>query len=110
MTRLAGHPIAVGNPGKARFICSPRSCNGGASQKWTEKVSISPLGIELLAERLRAVPPRRPPGRPNLGAGERLFLTSLTIEPVSTTVFSGGAVAHAFAAHHGPGQHIRWDA
>jgi hypothetical protein len=23
----------------------------------------------------------------------------LTIEPVSTTVFSGGAVAHVFAAH-----------
>jgi dihydrofolate reductase len=37
-----------------------------------------------------------------LGAGERLFLAPLTIEPVSTTVFSGGAVAHVFAAHHGP--------
>ena len=34
-----------------------------------------------------------------LGAGERLFLTPLTIEPVSTTVFSGGAVAHVFTAH-----------
>ena len=34
-----------------------------------------------------------------LGAGERLFLTPLTIEPTSTTVFSGGAVAHVFAAH-----------
>jgi len=34
-----------------------------------------------------------------LGAGERIFLTPLTIEPVSTTVFSGGAVAHVFAAH-----------
>jgi riboflavin biosynthesis pyrimidine reductase len=34
-----------------------------------------------------------------LGAGERLFLAPLTIEPVSTTVFSGGAVAHVFAAH-----------
>jgi dihydrofolate reductase len=34
-----------------------------------------------------------------LGAGERLFLTPLTIEPVSTTVFSGGGVAHVFAAH-----------
>ena len=33
-----------------------------------------------------------------LGAGQRLFLTPLTIEPVSTTVFSGGAVAHVFAA------------
>jgi dihydrofolate reductase len=33
-----------------------------------------------------------------LGAGERLFLAPLTIEPVSTTVFSGGAVAHVFAA------------
>lgn len=33
-----------------------------------------------------------------LGAGERLFATPLTIEPVSTTVFSGGAVAHVFAA------------
>jgi dihydrofolate reductase len=34
-----------------------------------------------------------------LGAGERLFLEPLTIEPASTTVFSGGAVAHVFAAH-----------
>jgi dihydrofolate reductase len=34
-----------------------------------------------------------------LGAGERLFLAPLTIEPISTTVFSGGAVAHVFAAH-----------
>src|SRR5580692_1347313 len=34
-----------------------------------------------------------------LGAGERLFPAPLTIEPVSTTVFSGGAVAHVFAAH-----------
>jgi dihydrofolate reductase len=34
-----------------------------------------------------------------LGAGERLFLAPLTIEPVGTTVFSGGAVAHVFAAH-----------
>ena len=34
-----------------------------------------------------------------LGAGDRLFLAPLTIEPTSTTVFSGGAVAHVFAAH-----------
>jgi dihydrofolate reductase len=34
-----------------------------------------------------------------LGAGERIFSAPLTIEPVSTTVFSGGAVAHVFAAH-----------
>ena len=34
-----------------------------------------------------------------LGAGEQIFLTPLTIEPTSTTVFSGGAVAHVFAAH-----------
>ena len=34
-----------------------------------------------------------------LGAGERLFDAPLTIEPISTTVFSGGAVAHVFAAH-----------
>jgi dihydrofolate reductase len=33
-----------------------------------------------------------------LGAGERLFLAPLTIEPMSTTVFSRGAVAHVFAA------------
>jgi dihydrofolate reductase len=33
-----------------------------------------------------------------LGAGERLFLEPLTIEPMSTTVSSGGAVAHVFAA------------
>ncbi|MGW0228113.1 dihydrofolate reductase family protein [Actinopolymorpha singaporensis] len=31
-----------------------------------------------------------------LGAGERLFLSPLTVEPSSTTVFSGGAVAHVF--------------
>ena len=34
-----------------------------------------------------------------LGAGERLFPAPLAIEPASTTVFSGGAVAHVFAAH-----------
>jgi dihydrofolate reductase len=34
-----------------------------------------------------------------LGAGERLFPAPLTIEPVSTTVFSGGGVAHVFTAH-----------
>jgi dihydrofolate reductase len=34
-----------------------------------------------------------------LGAGERIFTAPLTIEPVNTTVFSGGAVAHVFAAH-----------
>ena len=33
-----------------------------------------------------------------LGAGERLFSAPLTIEPISTTAFSGGAVAHVFAA------------
>ena len=34
-----------------------------------------------------------------LGSGERLITGSLTIEPISTTAFSGGAVAHVFAAH-----------
>jgi dihydrofolate reductase len=34
-----------------------------------------------------------------LGTGERIFEAPLTIEPASTTVFSGGAVAHVFAAH-----------
>jgi dihydrofolate reductase len=34
-----------------------------------------------------------------LGAGERLFSAPLAIEPVSTTAFSGGAVAHVFTAH-----------
>ncbi len=34
-----------------------------------------------------------------LGAGERIFMAPFTIEPMSTTVFSGGAVAHVFAAH-----------
>ena len=33
-----------------------------------------------------------------LGAGERLFLAPLTIDPVTTSVFSGGGVAHVFAA------------
>jgi hypothetical protein len=42
---------------------------------------------------------RRIPARPRRGAGERIFLAPLTIEPMSTTVFSGGAVAHVFAAH-----------
>ena len=34
-----------------------------------------------------------------LGAGERLFSAPLTVEPISTIAFSGGAVAHVFAAH-----------
>lgn len=33
-----------------------------------------------------------------LGAGEPLFQAPLTVEPKSTTAFSGGAVAHVFAA------------
>jgi dihydrofolate reductase len=33
-----------------------------------------------------------------LGGGERLFDSPLTIEPVTTTVFSRGAVAHVFTA------------
>jgi len=33
-----------------------------------------------------------------LGAGERIFAAPLSIEPVSTTAFGGGAVAHVFAA------------
>ena len=33
-----------------------------------------------------------------LGAGERLFAAPLTVEPMSTIAFSGGAVAHVFAA------------
>jgi dihydrofolate reductase len=32
-----------------------------------------------------------------LGAGEPLFTAPLTVEPVSTTVFSSGAVAQVFA-------------
>ena len=34
-----------------------------------------------------------------LGAGERIFGAPLTIDPVSTTAFSGGGVAHVFTAH-----------
>jgi dihydrofolate reductase len=34
-----------------------------------------------------------------LGAGERIFPAPLTIKPISTTAFSGGAVAHVFTAH-----------
>ena len=34
-----------------------------------------------------------------LGEGEPLFTAPLAIEPVSTTVFSSGAVAHVFTAH-----------
>ena len=34
-----------------------------------------------------------------LGAGERLFTAPLTIEPMSTTVFSGGGVGHVFVAN-----------
>jgi dihydrofolate reductase len=33
-----------------------------------------------------------------LGAGERLFSAPLTVEPISAVAFSGGAVAHVFAA------------
>ncbi|AKU18463.1 dihydrofolate reductase family protein [Luteipulveratus mongoliensis] len=33
-----------------------------------------------------------------LGTGEPLFRAPLTLEPTSTTVFSGGIVAHTFAA------------
>jgi dihydrofolate reductase len=33
-----------------------------------------------------------------LGAGEQLFTAPLTIDPISTIAFSGGAVAHVFSA------------
>jgi dihydrofolate reductase len=36
-----------------------------------------------------------------LGAGERLFDAPLALEPGTTTAFSGGAVAHVFAASPG---------
>ena len=44
----------------------------------------------------RRVPPCRPPGRPRRG---RADLPRTAFEPMSTTAFSGGAVAHVFAAH-----------
>jgi dihydrofolate reductase len=34
-----------------------------------------------------------------LGSGEQLFTAPLTIEPISTTAFSAGAVAHVFRVH-----------
>jgi dihydrofolate reductase len=34
-----------------------------------------------------------------MGAGARIFTAPLTIEPTSTTAFTGGAVAHVFTAH-----------
>jgi dihydrofolate reductase len=34
-----------------------------------------------------------------LGDGERLFTTPLTVEPISTSAFSRGGVAHVFTAH-----------
>ncbi len=34
-----------------------------------------------------------------LGAGERLFSSPLSVEPIRTVAFSSGAVAHVFAAH-----------
>jgi dihydrofolate reductase len=34
-----------------------------------------------------------------LGSGEQLFTAPLTIEPITTTAFSAGAVAHVFEAH-----------
>jgi dihydrofolate reductase len=34
-----------------------------------------------------------------LGAGQPLFTAPLALEPISTTAFSGGAVAHVFSAH-----------
>src|SRR3954471_2743553 len=37
-----------------------------------------------------------------LGAGERIFMAPLSIEPMSTIAFSGGAVAHIFAARPRP--------
>jgi dihydrofolate reductase len=33
-----------------------------------------------------------------LGSGEQLFTEPLTLEPISTTAFSGGTVAHVFVA------------
>jgi len=47
----------------------------------------------------------RPDGYPVVpGAGKRLFTAPLTLEPTSTTVFSGGAVAHVFVAASGSGR------
>ena len=34
-----------------------------------------------------------------LGGGERIFPVPLTLEPISTTAFSGGAVGHVFTPH-----------
>ncbi|WP_438295786.1 hypothetical protein [Streptomyces sp. HUAS TT7] len=34
-----------------------------------------------------------------LGAGARIFVAPLVIEPISTTAFRGGTVGHVFSAH-----------
>ena len=57
--------------------CRARYCGPGLAQ-----AALTPAG--------RATP---------RGAAQGHFLAPLTIEPMSTTVFSGGAVAHVFAAH-----------
>ena len=68
----------------------------GATDK---DVSIGGAGLTAAAIELGLVDELRMFRHPVvLGAGERLFTSPLTIEPTSTTVFSGGGVAHVFAA------------
>ena len=85
MNRIHLDPLHLANVGHGEwgYMRSP----GGA------RFAPSPVETGLIDEYRLLIHPAV------LGAGERIFLAPLTIEPMSTTVFSGGAVAHVFAAH-----------
>ena len=74
--------------GSTDWVAAGRSDDGAS---WTVE-TLSNAGAHLIG----ATTPIHPAV---LGAGKRIFRAPLAIEPMSTTVFSGGAVAHVFAAH-----------
>jgi hypothetical protein len=77
----------------------------GAEYAIARPIGSTPATVRPIAGQVRPdrrVPPCHPPGRP--GCGRTDLLRLLTVEPMSTTVFSGGAVGF----HELPERGTRW--
>jgi hypothetical protein len=73
---------------------------GQMLRQWQNALPVSGQESRICRRQCGSVTLARPVGlrRASVRPGH-VFLAPLTIEPTSTTVFSGGAVAHVFAAH-----------
>ncbi len=87
----AGTTIASGDLNEAVTRLKQEQTSGYLLAQGGARFARSLVGTGLIDEYRLVVHPVV------LGAGERLFAAPLTIQPISTTTFSGGAVAHVFA-------------